>query len=196
MVRRGVGGAGESKSFALLSVSRVPPFLRKTAVVLVAAGALVVAFAAVGAAVADEVLEARVEDRAMPASALQLPTSAILPHPAAMLIEPLMFAGGSVRAVRAARRQLDQVVLAGSDDAAERLLAGPGQCPSARRTAASSRRCRPDRRAAVVQLDEVVVIRRVRVAAAAVDLADDDVARRSRRRQTLTVPGVGGAAGR
>ena len=124
-----------------------------------ARGAVVVAFAAIGAAVADEV-HRRADRRSDSCRRAHrsCSTSAILPLRAAHVDLAVDVRGRQRRAVRAARRQRDQVVLAGRDRAAERLLvevpaaAGrrrvlqrpAGEVDRARRRGCTARRSRCD----------------------------------------------------
>ena len=106
-----------------------------------------------------------------------LVTSATLPLAAAMAIDAGGVRGRQVRGAAGARGLLHEVVAArrGSCRSAASTCTRSRRSP--RRTARSSRsrRRRPVPR--LQQLDEVVRVRRSGVAAAAVDLADDDVRR-------------------
>ena len=179
-VRRGVRRAGDEVGAVVVRCRCCRRPGGRSTCVLLGAGAVVAAFAAVG----------RCRSRRspstcgsaigqLPTSPSKLSTSATLPLVPLMLIWPMMFAGGSARADGAARRERDQVVLAGRRSsrraAACRRSAGARrrrvlQRPAGESTGVGGR---------VEQLDVVVLIRRAGVAAAAVELADDDVVRRA-----------------
>ncbi len=101
-----------------------------------------------------------------------------------MLIWPVMFAGGRAAPFAPPDASADQVVLAGADRSAERLPVGIPAAAGRRRVLQRPAAEVDCGRAAVVQLDVVVLIRGAGVAAAAIELADHDraVARLRRRR--------------